>query len=70
MPAWPVSTRYKARTDVAGFKLRPIFKSTAQIKAMMKLEAGPAAATKAISRRGFLRLFQLIGTGLAHPNTN
>src|ERR1043165_5128551 len=37
-------------------------------KTMNRFAKGPATATKAISRRGFLRFCQVIGTGLAQPN--
>ena len=70
MPAWPVSTKYNASIEVAGFNINPIFNNVAQSNAIIKLDAGPAAATKAMSRRGLFSLRQLIGTGLAHPNTN
>src|SRR3990167_1061953 len=40
----------------------------AQRRAITKLAPGPASATSAISRRGFLRLLHVTGTGFAQPN--
>src|SRR3569623_191119 len=43
------------------------FMLSAQISAINKLEVGPAAATKAMSRLGWRRFSTVMGTGLAQP---
>src|SRR3569623_1406828 len=43
------------------------FMISAQISAINKLEVGPAAAPKAISRLGWRRFSTVMGTGLAQP---
>src|SRR3990167_9917029 len=46
---------------------RPNFAMQAQNMAITKLARGPAAATKAASRRGLFKFCHVMGTGLAHP---
>ncbi len=44
-----------------------ILKTRERDAAKMKLETGPARATRVVSRTGFLKLAGLKGTGLAQP---
>ncbi len=46
------------------------FQATEKSRARMRLEMGPARATKLMSRRGYRRRMGLTGTGRAPPKMN
>ncbi len=65
MPTLLISSKKKAATSGA---LAEYLSTKTQKIAMIKLEAGPAAATHNMSFLGLFKLAKLTGTGLAQPN--
>src|SRR5438128_7188849 len=71
MPRARLNWKIQSSACATGAPTRPLWrastKSTSPRNATRKFETGPAAATRAMSRRGCRRLAAFTGTGLAHP---